>query len=66
MNFLLTVALVGTVLLVIAAATDVWCLVTGRLTPGQVIQLWSRQHPFLSAYLAAFVGAFAAHIFWHR
>jgi len=65
-NFFLTIAVSGTVLLVIVAATDVWCLVTGRLTPGQVIQFWSREHPFYSGLLAAFVGAFAAHIFWHR
>jgi hypothetical protein len=31
---------------------------------GAVIREWSRDHPFLAGLLAAFVGAFAAHIFW--
>jgi hypothetical protein len=32
---------------------------------GELVYEWSRDHPFLAALLSAFVGAFAAHIFWH-
>jgi hypothetical protein len=46
-------------------AFDVACLLLQRPTPGQVIQWWARDHPFLAALLAGFVGAFTAHIFWH-
>lgn len=66
MNLLAIVAIGGPVLIVVVAAFDLWCLLSGRLTPGQFVQFWSRDHPFLSALLAAFVGSFAAHIFWHR
>lgn len=66
MNLLGPVAIGGAGLVVLVAVADVWCLWTGRPTPGQVIQLWSREHPFYSFLLCAFVGAFAAHIYWHR
>jgi hypothetical protein len=64
-NVLFLVAIGGPLLIVVVAVFDVWCLFQDRLTPGQAIQFWSRDHPFLGAMLAAFIGAFAAHIFWH-
>lgn len=65
MKMFAIVAIGGPVLIFIFALFDLWCLLTGRLTPGQLVQSWTRAHPFQSAGLAAFVGAFAAHIYWH-
>ncbi len=65
MNGVLIVAVAGPALLlgvVVAELAAVW----QRGVPlGAVIHGWARVHPFLAALLAAFVGAFAAHIFWH-
>lgn len=46
-------------------AFDLYCLVRNSPTPGQVIQWWARDHPILAGAFSGFVGAFAAHIFWH-
>ena len=59
------VAIGGPGLILLVALWDVTCLVRLKPTPGQVIQWWARDHPFLAALLAGFVGAFTAHIFWH-
>jgi hypothetical protein len=65
MTGLLLVAVGGPVLILGVSAFDVVCLLLQRPTPGQVIQWWARDHPFLATLLAGFVGAFTAHIFWH-
>ena len=59
------VALGGPVLIFAISAFDVGCLLLQKPTPGQVIQWWARDHPFLTGLLAGFIGAFIAHIFWH-
>ncbi len=55
----------GPALLLVTAVFDLWCVWTSRGTPGQLVQTWARDHPFLAAMLGGFVGAFGAHIFWH-
>ena len=65
MNLLAFVAAGGPLLILVVALFDLWCIWTDKLTPGQFIQGWAHDHPFLAALLAAFVGAFGAHIFWH-
>lgn len=62
---LIAIAAGGPGLLLFVTGYDVLCLVKGWPTPGQVIQWWSRDHPFLAGLFALFVGAFVAHIFWH-
>jgi hypothetical protein len=59
------IAIGGPGLIFLVTVWDVTCLLRQKPTPGQVIQWWARDHPFLAALLAGFVGAFAAHIFWH-
>jgi hypothetical protein len=59
------VAAGGPAFIFLIAAVDLACLVTRWSTPGEVIQWWAQDHPFLAAGFAGFVGAFAAHIFWH-
>jgi hypothetical protein len=65
LNILVLVAVGGPALLMLVALADLFCLRTERYTPGQVIEWWARDHPWLTAFFASFVGAFAAHIFWH-
>jgi hypothetical protein len=59
------VAAGGPLLILVVALFDLWCILADKLTPGQFIQGWAHDHPFLAALLTGFVGAFGAHIFWH-
>lgn len=59
------IAVGGPLLILAVAVFDVGCLWRLKPSPGQVIQWWARDHPFLAGLLAGFVGAFTAHIFWH-
>ena len=61
---LVVVTIGGPALVLVTAGFDLWCVWAGKETPGQFVQGWAREHPFLAAILAAFVGAFGAHIFW--
>jgi hypothetical protein len=62
---LLVIAVAGPFLILALASFEVASLARTGHTPGQVIQLWTRDHPIMAALLALFVGAFAAHIWWH-
>lgn len=64
-TFQQAVATGGPLLMLVVVAFDLYCLVREKPTPGQVIQWWARDHPILAAAFSGFVGAFAAHIFWH-
>ena len=59
------IATVGPALILLIVLSDAFCLATARPTPGQVIQWWARDHPVIASLFGGFVGAFAAHIFWH-
>lgn len=59
------IAVGGPFLMALIAGYDLWCLVTAKATPGQVIQWWAEDHPILAGFFTLFVGAFLAHIFWH-
>ena len=59
------VAVGGPLLILVIAVADIRCAYAAIPTPGQVIQWWARDHPVIAAVFTAFVGAFAAHIFWH-
>jgi hypothetical protein len=64
-TFQQAVATGGPLLMLVVIAFDLYCLVRNSPTPGQVIQWWARDHPILAGEFSGFVGAFAAHIFWH-
>jgi len=64
-NVLQIVAIGGPLLIAIVSFFDIFCIWKESYTPGQVVQWWTYDHPWLAAFFAAFVGAFAAHIFWH-
>jgi hypothetical protein len=64
-EIVILIAVGGPVMLLLVTGYDVFCLVTARPTPGQVVQWWARDHPIIAGLFAAFVGAFMAHIFWH-
>jgi len=61
----LIVAVAGPMLLLAVAAAEIVGAWRRNVALGAVIEDWASDHPFLAALLAAFVGAFAAHIFWH-
>ena len=65
MNLIAFVAAGGPLLILVIALFDLWCIWADNLTPGQLIQGWAKDHPFIAALLTGFVGAFGAHIFWH-
>ena len=62
---LLVVTIGGPGLVLVTAFFDLWCVWKRKETPGQLVQSWAHDHPFLAAMLGGFVGAFGAHIFWH-
>jgi hypothetical protein len=59
------VAMGGPLLIAAVALFDISCIAIGKRTPGQVIQWWARDHPVYAMFFTFFIGAFAAHIFWH-
>jgi hypothetical protein len=59
------VAAGGPLFILVVVTVDLVSIAMKRPTPGQVVQWWSADHPILAALFAGFVGAFAAHIFWH-